>query len=350
MKAFVFSLPLLLATILLPVIPVSADVGGGSGVPVTPYSSEQKLSVEQVSLWKDFSRTLRIPAYGNTVISVYGNGIGLIYKKKEKNIAAAAETVAKVPQIPAEIKIPYAFKELLTIDQIDRNIILKKPMTLRQRNELINEIWLQYNPSKHDRQVFVHMEQAIRRLYLRARFITPVLFEFTGVDESGKDISVDFSVVQSFKIVRIENQQALFEITVFPDITPEDLLKLKPSYTELRDRHTRIIRMWLVLQDRKRGDLYLAGVVGKEPRVMLESTGYREMRDSWFEHGRYYIESEERMEHIEINREVKLEYNGNSVWWAIPSVIKDRKYPYRQYFLDRTFRKQHLPHDISPPA
>ena len=339
MKTFFFSLILSLVTVLFALTSILADTGGGSGVPVTPYSNEEKLSVEQVSLWKDLSRTLRIPAYDNAVISVYGNGIGLIYKKKDGD--TTAEIVEKVPEIPAGIKIPDTFKELLIIDKADRKIVLKRPMTLLQRNEIINEIWLQYNPSKHNRQAFVQMEKAIDRLYLRPRFKKGVFFEFRGADESGKDIAVDFSIVESFKIVRRENDRALFEVTIFPDITPEKLLNLKPSYTELKDGYTRVVRMWIILNDTARGDLYLAGVVGREPKVMLEISGYREICDSWFENGAYLVKSEEMVSRVETNRKIVLEYNGNAIWWAIPSVIEDSGYPYRQYFLDRSLIEQH---------
>ena len=341
MKIFFFSLTLLLA-VLFAHTPILADTGGGSGLPVTPYGNEEKLSVEQVSLWKDLSRTLRIPAFDSTVMSVYGNGIGLIYKGKEESIPP--ETVEKVMNMPTGIKIPDGFKDILTIDEADRKIILKRPMTLLQRNKIINEIWLQYNPSKHNRQAFVQMEKAIDRLYLRPRFKKGVFFEFRGADESGKDIAVDFSIVQSFKIVRRENDKALFEVMIFPDITPEKLLELKPSYTELRDGYTRIERIWIVLHHPEKGDLYLVGVVGREPKVMLERSGYTEICDSWFENGRYFIESEYRMDHLETNREVVLEYNGNAIWWAIPSIIKDGEYPFRQYFMLRSlFQRSTMP-------
>ncbi len=318
--------------------PAIADVGGGSGLPVTPYSSDENISVEQVSHWKELSMTLRIPV-DNAVIPVYGNGIGLFYKKGENLTVNMEENVSN---LPAGIKIPDSFKDFVTIDEANKKIILKRPMTLQERNEIINEIWLEYNPSKHYRQAFDQMEKAIRRLYLRPRFRKEVLFEFRGTDEAGKDVSVDFSVVKSFKIVRTENHRALFEIVAFPVITPGKLVELKPSYTELRSGYTRVVRMWIVLQDTDRGSLYIAGVVGREPKVLLERGGYREMCDSWFEDGAYFVESEEIMSHIETGREVVLEYNANSVWWAIPSVIQDKDYPFRQYFMIRGFLHEFL--------
>ncbi len=342
MKTFFFRFSLPLCTLLVTMVPVMADVGGGSGLPVTPYSSDENISVEQVSRWKRLSRTLRIPV-DRTVIPVYGNGMGLFYKRAGKNITANIEE--NVSDLPADIKIPDSFKDLVSIDEATKRIMLKRPMTLLQRNEIINEIWLEYNPARHHRQAFEQMEKAVRRLFLRSRFRKGIFFQFRGVNESGREVSVDFSVVKEFKIVRKENERALFEIVVFPDITPEKLVELKPSYSELRSRYTRVVRVWIALQEQDKGSLYIAGVVGGESKALLPGGGYREMCDSWFEDGAYFIESEERVGHIEANRNVVLEYNGNSVWWAIPSVIQDRDYPFRQYFLIRGF----LHHDQYQP-
>ncbi len=148
-------------------------------------------------------------------------------------------------------------------------------------------------------------------------------FKFKGVIE-GDDtpVEIDFSEVDRFFLLKVKKpwfskDKALLEVIQFPDVSPGDILAKKTSYTELRENYTKKVRLWVKLEEE--GELCLVGkVYGQEDYKVLSK-----LRD------------------IKQNSEVILEYGFfqkepggiqiSSIWWAIDSVIKDKKYPYKVY-------------------
>lgn len=105
--------------------------------------------------------------------------------------------------------------------------------------------------------------------------------------------------------------EGLVEIGLFPDISARGLASTRPSYTTLRQRHSRTVRIWLTLR---------------------RSTDGAELGLVRVEDGDYELLA--LMQDIVPNHETPFGYNPEStvipIWWAVRSVIDDPKYPYRR--------------------
>lgn len=145
------------------------------------------------------------------------------------------------------------------------------------------------------------------------------IYEFIGEDTANFKMIVDFSVIQSFRIIKFEGglfseNRALVEITIFPNIKPDELLRVKPSYSDLRYNYTTQVRLWLKLQDSRYEELSLIGksyspdfqVITKIIDLKLYEIihlGYDSYRQ-------------------------RFDYQY-AIWWAVPSVINSFDYPYK---------------------
>ena len=224
------------------VFAAKGDIGGGSGIAITPYVPDKEIKIEEIVYVKNFSkksRSIEELSQKGTRVTQYGEKVGLIYVK-------------------------------------DQNV--------------------------NDEP----------------------FFEFKGTTETGAKINIDFSEVKSFTLLRVDNRflgkdRALLQIIQFPYISPEDLLSIKPNYSDLKENYTKSVRLWVTLEGEAGSELCIVGV-------------------KLFDEEKYEVLS--KLRDIELNSRVILEYGifevdsiGQmpSVWWALPSVIQDRDYPYKQY-------------------
>lgn len=144
-------------------------------------------------------------------------------------------------------------------------------------------------------------------------------FNLKGIAESGEEISVDLSGVQSLTVIKVEDRwfttdRALLELTIFPDISPSEILSLNPTYSQLETSYTKTIKIRVALEDRNKGKL---SIVGKK----------------WLGEDKYEVISGIR--DLELDSRVLFGYPmhpGSPIWWAVESVIKDERYPYRIRF------------------
>lgn len=145
-------------------------------------------------------------------------------------------------------------------------------------------------------------------------------FLFSGTTESGNEVGIDFSEIESFRVVEIKKRlfgkdRARVEILRFPNISPQDLLARKPSYSELRQNYTDTVSVWIHL--------------GGEGGGKLCFVGRNVLSDSGSSNGGYEVIA--RIRDIE---KVDL-YQGlprrEALWWAISSVITDEHYPHRVF-------------------
>ena len=146
------------------------------------------------------------------------------------------------------------------------------------------------------------------------------LFLFSGTTDSGNQVSIDFSEIESFRVVKIKKplfgkDRALVEILRFPFISPQDLLARKPSYSELRQNYTDTVRLWIALEGKGGDELCFVG------RNVLSGSGTS--------NGDYEVITRVRdIEKVDL-------YQGlprrETLWWAISSVIADELYPHRVF-------------------
>jgi len=139
-------------------------------------------------------------------------------------------------------------------------------------------------------------------------------YKFEGQTEKGEIVSIEFSELERFKIIKIENNlfskdQAIVEIIQFPTISAKRLLEEKPTYTQLKQKYSKSWKLRIDLENDEGKELYVTGcftndgkcIVVKKFRDMDQHTipmHYPQLPPKYF-------------------------------WWAIPSVADDKSYPHR---------------------
>jgi hypothetical protein len=141
-------------------------------------------------------------------------------------------------------------------------------------------------------------------------------FEISGVTENGAARTVDFSLLDTVWVAKIENNllasdRVQLHLKLFPTISIQQLLSDKPTYTRLRDAHEETIRLWVPLTQ-SRSELAL---------VATTDEGYRELA---------------KVRDLKPDTPIAIEWglfelNGRrwpSIWWATEAVTKDPAYPH----------------------
>jgi hypothetical protein len=143
------------------------------------------------------------------------------------------------------------------------------------------------------------------------------VFSLTGTDESLSQISIPLSDIESVTLLKTEEHwfnwrgpdRALMEVIVFPDISPSQLLKSRPTYSQLA-ASTKSVRLWVSLNDQKKRELTMVATQS----VLLTYTRLFSVRD------------------LEPNHKIIFEWPDEKdapIWWATDTVVADAKYPHR---------------------
>lgn len=164
--------------------------------------------------------------------------------------------------------------------------------------KLVNEKW-------KDGNNLIHVERVALIAQQRRDSDTP-LYELVGKTSAGADVSLSFSQIESFSVTSKDDQTLTISVTVWPDISAEELLTTQPTYKQLRAgyRHNVILIMRL-----KSSDGRPVAFANKLTAIPLENfvVGTK---------GDFYAEHPHRA-------------HPRRFWWAIPSVTEDKDYPFR---------------------
>jgi len=144
--------------------------------------------------------------------------------------------------------------------------------------------------------------------------ISEPVFSLTGADDSSTQLSIPLSDIESMMLLKTEEHwfrtdRALLEVIVFPDISPSQLLKSRPTYSQLTES-TRTVRLWVLLNDEKKRELTMVGTQS----ALLTYTRLFPVRE------------------LEPNHKVIFEWPDEKdapIWWATDTVVADAKYPHR---------------------
>ena len=130
----------------------------------------------------------------------------------------------------------------------------------------------------------------------------------TGKTSSGERVAISFSQIESFAIISRDDKTISLSVTVWPDISSEELLQKQPTYKELYAGYRRDVAITI--------DLKFA-----DGRVQV-FTG--EWKDITLPLGRLQVGTKASF------------YGGHPhmahplrFWWAIPSVANGEDYPFR---------------------
>jgi hypothetical protein len=151
-----------------------------------------------------------------------------------------------------------------------------------------------------------------------------VAHSLTGTTDDGAKASIDFSVVEKMSIVRKTESptatKALFRISIFPSISPSELVNRRPTYSDLVAKYRKTYEVWVETKN-SRGNLSFTSspdgsashsdLCGKIEDILTTSEKTLAYPD--LKLGRHGWEGA-----------------GKGLWWAIPSVTGDAQYPYRR--------------------
>ncbi|MEQ1765835.1 MAG: hypothetical protein ABL859_00265, partial [Methylotenera sp.] len=122
---------------------------------------------------------------------------------------------------------------------------------------------------------------------------------------------IDFSIISSVTILSKDFKEMSIRLDMFPDISVDELLKINPTYTDLKEKYTRTITMRIPLWSE-----------GKLPLALVGTDS-----DSNLQYNIIALFSE-------IPDGQKIEFLGfSSHWWAIRSVTNDLSYPHRKIYM-----------------
>lgn len=118
---------------------------------------------------------------------------------------------------------------------------------------------------------------------------------------------IDFSIISSATILSKDSKELSIRLELFPDISVDELLKIRPTYTDLKEKYTRTVTMRIPLWSKGKQPLALVGTDSEPNSPYKIITLFSEIPD-----------------------DQKIEFLGfSSYWWAIRSVTDDLSYPHR---------------------
>ena len=133
------------------------------------------------------------------------------------------------------------------------------------------------------------------------------LYSLAGKSSSGEDVTVSFSEIESFSVLSRDDDTVTLSVTIWPDITAEELLEKQPTYKQLSEGYRRNLVLTMGLKSSDGRPLAFAGEWGNSVQLEKLVVGTK---------GDFYA-GDPRMVH-------PLRF-----WWAIPSVAEDKDYPFR---------------------
>jgi len=134
-----------------------------------------------------------------------------------------------------------------------------------------------------------------------------VRYALVGKSGSGKIVSLSFSQLKSFTVTARKDKAIMVSVVVWPDISPKDLLKKRPTYKQLMAGYRRTIILEINLRSADGRPLVFAGEYGSTLPLENLTLGVK---------GDFYGEHPHMVHPLRF-------------WWAIPSVANDENYPYR---------------------
>ncbi|MEN3332066.1 MAG: hypothetical protein V7641_1431 [Blastocatellia bacterium] len=163
------------------------------------------------------------------------------------------------------------------------------------------------------------------------RTIGQIKRELNGVTKDGSPIVISFSDIKEVSVIRTESIgpkiRALLKVWIFPDISPEQLVKERPTYSKLIEMYTAHERLWVEITNVNTGALSFVGKTwDRDKRVWIEAPP-RRLQDF---NARSRIEFLYSSLSPDDREGGKWKGNGQGLWWAIPSVFRDAAYPYRR--------------------
>jgi hypothetical protein len=133
------------------------------------------------------------------------------------------------------------------------------------------------------------------------------LYRFAGKSCTREEVTISFSEIESFSVLSMDDETVTLSVTIWPDITAEELLEKQPTYKQLREGYRRDLVLTMGLKSSDGRPLAFAGEW--DNAVQLEKIVAGTKGDFYAKHSRGV--------------------HPLRFWWAIPSVAEDKDYPFR---------------------
>jgi hypothetical protein len=334
-KNFVFKYLALFIIVFLNIKLGVCGSGGGSGIPITPYENIESVTENRVLQIREISKRIRsavISCSGYYSIFKFSKFIGFRMINMEN-----LRYDEPLDYLPEGFNLKALGIEKISFYKKQNKVIFNGLMSIQERNKILSKTYQISNDEEFQNK----FNKAINCLFFKPRITNEILFYIEGFDENGKHERFFLSDIENIKIIKIDKQnlKMLLEISLFPDISPKELLFINPTYTELKKFYNKIKKLWINLKEQNNKSLFIAEVNHKNDRS-LEVFINRDRKNTknfdfkWFNEKEYFVWSEIEFEKLQVGDEILLKYPmyRNEIWWAIDSVIKDIHYPYRLYF------------------
>ena len=319
-KLYILSLTLFFINIPLGI----CGSGGGSGIPITPFKKNEIITEEKINQIKNINKPVRIALLPKTPDNKYGDnyldGAGFIYLKDKKKLQYSEQ----LDNLPEDFEFDNFGIDKLSFDKISRKLNLNGLMTIQERNKLANGM----STLTSDRYFSRKLRTAVYKLYFLPRIKDGAVFFIEGYTESGDKQIVYLNELEKLKILKVDKDQdkLLISVVKFPDISPNELLSLKPTYTELKENYSTELKIWVNTKNEKDEKLFIAEIFHKDDQRLDNIFG---INMDWFNEKEYFLKTERMMLEFQKHDEIKFWYENRNIWWAIPSVTNDIEYPYR---------------------
>src|SRR5215831_355236 len=92
-----------------------------------------------------------------------------------------------------------------------------------------------------------------------------------GITSAGETLGIDFSDIQEMSVFELEGLDskpiASFIVQIFPDISPQELVRDRPTYSELKQNHIKQVSLRIALSNGRGADLCFVGTTSNGDRV-----------------------------------------------------------------------------------
>ena len=349
---FVFSFASISLIVLLTFMNLkTGHCGSGGGKPLTPYKSDNEITVEKIEKFKEKSNYNRIGVLSDSITS------SDYYRLNRFNDAKALDNQSRDQEksqfykefldcclafvyMPTLNDFEYTEKtddnfddfkfDKLSVKKIQydfetKTIRLNGRLTENEEDILENEIYKLCGENKSMRRKILYH---VRRLLIKSRLRDNVFFSIEGtLATTGKKLKINLSDIDRIKFLQFDKTKSstLLEIVVLPKISPKNLLSAQPTYSDLKAHYTETVKVLVNYKNQNGEELYIGEIINcdKWPTDCFPSR-----LGEFDKKGKFIIKNNQRISDITENIEFVLGYIDNDIWWAIPSVIKDDMYPY----------------------
>jgi hypothetical protein len=294
---------------------------------MTPYKKDEIITEEKVSEIRSISRPIRTATLPKTTDDSYDDkyfiGTGIIYLQNEKHL----QYLEEVDNLPNDFKFNNFGVKKISFDKNTNKLVLNGLMSIQERNLLLNRL----SNLTADKDFRKKLRTAVNKLFFVPRMVNEVLYYLEGYSEGNEKQKIYLSEIEKIKILEIDkaHNKLLIEVEKFPDISPNKLLSIKPTYTKLKENYTTELKIWINSINEKGEELYIAEAHHKNDSRIENFFG---LNKDWFDKKENFVIDERKFIKFQKDDEIKFSYENKNIWWAIPSVTNDIEYPHRYHF------------------